>query len=305
MYRAVIDLGSNLFQLFIVDAHNQYCCKEEVFVNIGQDAFVDKVIKEPAIERALVALQSFKRVLTQYGIEQCPVIATSAIRDARNTTFFCQRIQEKTGFEVTVIAGDQEALYIYQGIAHAGLCRDATLVIDIGGGSVECVFCRESSLQWQESFPLGVTRLMENFAPSDPISTEQIEEIENHLTQFLLEPILKQGVHLQEISLLGCSGAFETYRDMLFAKHEKSFPYVQQLELPKEAVLRLSDQLIFSSREQRLRMQGLATIRVNTVFLGALLIRFLLYHLPVKKIIQTDITLKEGVLLAHYASSEQ
>ena len=122
------------------------------------------------MDRAVNSLLSYKTILEEYQVEEVLVAGTSAIRNAQNQQDFIQTILNKTGFEITVISGDEEALLIYQGVSHfLSIGEHPEMIIDIGGGSVEFIIANQYEILWIISLEIGGQRLMDKFHKSDPI----------------------------------------------------------------------------------------------------------------------------------------
>lgn len=119
---AVLDLGTNTFNLLLVKItpsayyifHN-----EKIPVKIGKGGINQGVITEEAQERALLALSKFKEIINKEKISKVYSYATSAFRNAKNGEAFREYIEQKTGFQIDIIAGDIEAEFIYKGVKTA------------------------------------------------------------------------------------------------------------------------------------------------------------------------------------------
>jgi exopolyphosphatase/guanosine-5'-triphosphate,3'-diphosphate pyrophosphatase len=140
---AAVDLGSNSFhmvvarvvqdQLHIVDR-----LRERVALAAGLDD--KKRISEDAQARALACIERFGGRVRGMPAENVRAIGTSTLRLARNARSFLSQAEEKLGHDIEIVSGLEEARLIYLGVAH-DLSDDSSrrLVIDIGGGSTECI----------------------------------------------------------------------------------------------------------------------------------------------------------------------
>ena len=307
MKQAIIDLGTNTFHLFIAErSGDTYATlfRESRVAKIGMAGINRGVITEDGIKRALGVLTYFRQVLDQYGVEPEQVIAigTSAIRVARNQQEFIDRVREVTGIPIKVISGDQEADYIYQGIRAAGALAGQTgsetsLVIDIGGGSVEFILGNESRIFWKQSFEIGGQRLLERFMTADPINPGSIRRLNDYFQEQLLP--LANAIHqYQPTVLVGSSGSFDTLVDMWLMHTEGHLPDPEQttFTLPISEFYRAYELLITKNRDERMQIQGMIELRVDMIVVAVCLIDYVLKTYGISQIKTSTYSLKEGVL---------
>src|SRR5690606_6174020 len=139
---AIIDMGTNTFHLLVADVHtdNRYdiVYRDHAVVRIGKDGINDGLITESAVNKAVDALVSFRKMIDRYGADEILAVGTSAVRNARNGSALKERIHSLTGIDVRIISGDEEAELIFLGISAALKLGDTpNLIVDIGAGSVE------------------------------------------------------------------------------------------------------------------------------------------------------------------------
>ena len=153
---AVIDMGTNTFHLLLVELHgNEFktIYKEKIAVKLGQGGITQNLIAPEAEKRALHTLGHFKNLIDGESISQVFAFATSAVRNATNGPDFVNRVREQLGIQIHVISGDEEAQLIYEGIHFSGaLDERTTLMMDIGGGSVEFIIGNAQEAFWKQSF---------------------------------------------------------------------------------------------------------------------------------------------------------
>ncbi len=140
---AVIDCGTNTFHLLICEKEGNTIYpyfRDKVHVKIGEGGIEQKIITSAAFARALKALDYFKTALEKFQVEKVYATATSAIRNASNGPELVSAIKSATGIDVQIISGEKEAHLIYKGVSLAHtLGPERALIVDIGGGSVECI----------------------------------------------------------------------------------------------------------------------------------------------------------------------
>jgi len=296
MIAAVIDLGTNTFHLIIADLSDEeprILYKTNLPVKLGEGRINDNIIIPEAFTRGIEALKGFKKEIDQHNVTQIRAIATSAIRSATNGGDFVEAAALQAGINITVIDGDEEATYIYNGVKATGVIDTTSLIIDIGGGSTEFILCNQHEVLWKRSYNLGAARLQQAYFHSDPISTPDQQAIRQKLEAELKE---LQTVCLDHkpLQLIGSAGAFETYASMIYEEIDvKALKYLP-IELEKYEAL--SRQLINSTNQQRQNLKGLIKLRVDMIVIASVLTNYVLEMIRPEKLSLSTYDLKMGVL---------
>ena len=159
---AVIDCGTNTFNLRIVDLGAAAgwipVFGQRIPVRLGQGGVAKGVIRPDRMARGLDALVSMREVLRNYKAEEVYVLATSALRGAKNGHEFVDEARRLSGLEVQIISGPHEARLIQEGIALNvnEPSEEMHMTMDIGGGSVEFIVWNHEGIKWSQSFDTGV-----------------------------------------------------------------------------------------------------------------------------------------------------
>lgn len=299
---AIIDLGTNTFHLLIaVYEKDSYSIltRERVAVKIGVGGINQNIIQEEAIERAEQALRSFKAITDQHSIPASKIFAfgTSALRNARNASEVVRKIKATTNIDVTIITGDQEAEFIYKGIRSAlDLANNPSLIVDIGGGSVEFIIANSSEIFWKKSIEIGGQRLLEKFHKHDPILSPEITELNQHFETSLQELMLNLK-KFNPSTLVGSSGTFDTLSEIHCVRHNIDYSEENpETPLTKESFFAIYKELISKNRAARLAIPGMIEMRVDMIVVACCLIWFLLEKHSFTDIRVSTYSLKEGVL---------
>lgn len=213
-----MDLGTNTFHLLIAE-NNPDDPKELLHlyepVKLGEGGINKGIIQSDAFERGIKTMQKFQRHILEFEAGNIRAIATSALRSTSNGLDFIDQVKQKTGIAIEVIDGDREAGYIYRGVKASGcLSGQNTLILDIGGGSVEFIICNQDNIRWKQSFEIGAARLMDKFHQVDPIPAEAICDLQNYLDD-ALAPLFEAVKEITIQNLIGSSGAFETFIEVM------------------------------------------------------------------------------------------
>jgi exopolyphosphatase/guanosine-5'-triphosphate,3'-diphosphate pyrophosphatase len=167
---AAIDIGSNAARLLITNVAGAPEKPEfvkltlvRVPLRLGFDVFETGEISREKISMLIKTIHAYKLLIDVYQVKHVITAATSAMRDASNTTAILAEIKQQTGIAINVITGTEEAAYIYENHVAENLnSQQSYLYIDVGGGSTELSFFSEGKLQAKESFNIGTIRLLKN-----------------------------------------------------------------------------------------------------------------------------------------------
>ena len=298
---AIIDLGTNTFNLLIVAVKgNKYetLLNSKVAVKLGEGAIAKGFIAPDAFQRGMDAIAIHMKNAARYDVKEFHAYATSGIRSTSNGEKFIKEIHDRFGLSIKIISGDQEAAYIYYGVRQVVPMTDKPdLIMDIGGGSTEFIIANKEEIFWKQSFLLGVSRLKEIFQPSDPISISDQQKIIGYLDQEL-SPLLKALQNFSVQRLLGSSGSFETFAELIVHK----FNQPEEVSLTADFEIKLSDfetiheELLKSTVDERLLMKGMIPMRVDMIVLSSILTNWVINNCRIEKMIISSYSMKEGVL---------
>lgn len=301
--RAIIDLGTNTFQLLIAqtcesDGRMNVLAHEQRPVSLGKGAMDSNILQPDAIERALVTLKEFKQIAKTYQCSDNQIVAlgTSIIRRAKNTPEFLRKIHEEVGIQVEVISGIREAELIYQGI-YSSLpdpWNATSLVMDIGGGSVEFIVFKGIQVLGKISLEIGGLQLQSLFH----VQGEFHERLTEPLIAFIqqaLGPLDQLCQKNKPQVLIGAAGAFDTLLDLELAQtgNDKSastsaYPLsIHQFHVNKDLIDRLS-------YEERVKLPGMKMFRASILPYANALISQVLHRYDIPDMWISTFSLKEG-----------
>ena len=290
---AVIDIGTNTFNLLIASRSKnglEILESHKIAVSLGMGGINLGILATDAIQRALNAFEIFQDILFNYPQVKPKLIATSAVRDAKNASAFIALVHERFAWEVTVVSGAKEAALIYNGV---GLCYDfkeRTMIMDIGGGSTEFIEANKDGVCSEVSLNIGVSRLYQGFSVNDPFAPADVLRIE----AFLEEHSNGFFDYIDIPVLLGSSGTFETFYELMYRKPFPKGNHIVELELL--SFTSMLDELIFSSLAERNENEFIIPIRKKMAPFAAVKTRWVLRQIKPKRILISPFSLKEGVL---------
>ncbi len=299
---AVIDLGTNTFNLLIVEKDNTGGYKKlssnRIPVKLGEGTINKGFIADIPFNRGISALKEYSKIISDQNIETVVALATSAIRTAKNGLDFVEKARSEAGIDVEIIDGNKEAELIYLGNRKAvKMNGDLSLIMDIGGGSTEFIIANADTILWKQSFLLGAARLLELIKPSDPIKESEIKKLYQYLDEQLV-PLKEACKKHTPIELIGSSGAFDSIVDMMAGEFKTDSLSDKKTEynIELENYFPLSETIISSTYAQRLKTKGLIEMRVDMIVISCLFVNYILDTFDLKKLRVSTYSLKEGVI---------
>lgn len=304
---AAIDLGTNSFHAVIVDIFPdgsfQTIDKLKEMVMLAEKGFGQN-LSHDAMDRAIAALKKIKTLSSHQNAEQILAYATSAIREAENGGELIQRAIDEVGIKINAIPGKMEAELIGLAVQHGIQLPDKpSLMVDIGGGSVEFIIGDKKRFYFLASKKIGVARMTASFVESDPISKREIQNLQSFYEEQLRDVAQAFATHRAGI-MVGSSGTMENI-GMMIAKRENKLQNlsVNELEFTSDQFFSLYNDLIGMNRKQRAKLSELDDKRIDLIAPGLILVNFLLTRFSIKKVKISSQALREGIIL-RYISKE-
>lgn len=199
MKLAAIDIGSNAARLLITEASpNSQGRMDFTKVNLvrvplrlGFDVFSNGAISEKRAGHLLSTIQAYKLLLEVYEVKHLKACATSAMRDASNSTEILHKVKHLTGIDIKVISGQEEASYLFE--SHVAEQMDKSrsyMYIDVGGGSTEVTLFNNNAMVYEESFNIGTIRLLQK-----QVKDEQWQYMKDKIKQNIkgVNPVIAIG----------------------------------------------------------------------------------------------------------------
>ena len=167
---AAIDIGSNAMRLLISNVietkeavHFQKNTLVRAPIRLGEDSFTLGEISKKSLKRMIRAMKAFKLLMKVHGVSHYQAYATSALREANNSSDVVERVKKMTGIKIEIIDGRKEAEIISNSKISDFLNSQKTfLFVDVGGGSTEFTIINEGKRVCSKSFKIGTVRLINN-----------------------------------------------------------------------------------------------------------------------------------------------
>jgi len=297
----VIDLGTNSFHAVIVDAHAngsyQIVDRMKEMVRLGQHGLSANTLPEEAMERGMTALERIHLLAKGWETDEFLAFATSAIREATNGGAFIRRVREALGLRIRPISGEQEAGLIFQGVRRAVEMPEPTLLVDIGGGSVEFIVAVGGERVFATSLKLGAARMTERFVDSDPLSEADGAALRDHCAETMAEVFEACRAH-DVTGIVGSSGTMKSLARVALSGVENGAQTEFQRTFAVSEIEAALSEVIASSADERMAHSAIDPKRVDQIGAGAVLLDTILEHLPdVTQVRVSSNALREGMVV--------
>ena len=327
---AAIDIGSNSCRLAIasVQQHRLRVLHEDrEVVRLGESVFETGLISPDAMANTIRALKRFQRAVQMQVVDRIRVVATSAMRDARNANAFTAWVNSVTGWNVEVISGLEEGRLIHLGVVtHEPDARGKCLLIDLGGGSCEVTLSEGGQIRSMVSLPLGSVRLQQEFLHSDPPAKDELHQLNRYVDRELKR--LERKIGKAEVSVvIATSGAAAALAEASHApaivrktpatkaagaKRDaavegsplKAGAPRQYLATTTPAVRQLANKLARMTNSERLAVQGIGPKRSEIIVGGAIVYAEILERLQLKGFRYSPLGLRDGILAQMLAETD-
>jgi exopolyphosphatase/guanosine-5'-triphosphate,3'-diphosphate pyrophosphatase len=304
---AAIDVGTNTVLLLVADqspAGFSPVAERSAITRLGQGVDASRRLLPEAMERTLDALGKFAAEANSLGAQGLVVSATSAARDAQNGADFLAAAKQRTGVEVEILSGEEEARLSYLAVATdfgAEAAERELIALDIGGGSTEFIFGSGHSVRFHTSINIGSVRLTERCVRADPPSEDDMARLGAELNSALAR-VPRPG---PGALVVGVAGTVTS----LYAVANAISPYdatrVHGGWLSREVLGQTRVRLASVPLATRRTIPGLQPARADVILAGAVLLEHALDHLSAAGARVSDRGLRWGLLAARFGGTRR
>ena len=294
---AAIDVGSNSVRLKIaklVRGRLETIHEDREVTRLGEGVFRSGMLEPKSIAQTVKVLSRFHRSATAAGAARVRIVATSAVRDARNASSFLEWVRSATGWRPEIITGIEEGRLIHLGvISNLRITTWPLLLIDLGGGSCELTVSIDGQIRSMVSLPLGAVRLTEEFLTNDPPKKKELER----LRQFIAEETgrWEQRIRRRGMSqAIATSGTAETLAAL--AQHLAPKASSRRNYVSSAAMAKIAREISKKSLAQRQAMQGIGPRRAEIIIAGASVYADLVERFDLPGFTFSPLGLRDGML---------
>lgn len=296
MRKAVVDLGSNTFHLLIaeVDDHGNFAelHRRRFFIGLAEAGL--STIRPAAIDRGIHALKQFYLDIQEYKVESTVLVGTSSLRSASNATEVRKQFETIIGQEIQIIDGTREAQLIQKGISVLTEKEDAFrsyAILDIGGGSTECIIVVDGEAILTNSYKLGVGTLYNRRKYSDPMLNDEIYELQ-HFIQNTIADFSRLGRKHKITTLVGSSGSMEVVANL----SSTSVPSDRLSKINMSDFINAYHKVIDSTQESLAMNDKITKERSRLISVGMVLLKCVVDEMNIQSMYYSPYAVKEGLL---------
>ena len=291
-----IDIGTNTLTLLIAKIYKSKITslyQLEHITSLGEGLSNNNLIKSNSIERCIKYLIKFKKKIKEYDVEIELCVATSALRQAKNSPDVINQFNSIGIFPI-IVSGTDEAKYIGNIVKYEFPNNiNNTLVVDIGGGSTEFIYFNKSKIKLVESMNLGSVTLFEKCF-SDPIIEKNILSSKNFILEKLNNSFIK---NLDFDTIIGVGGTIAS----LSAIYNKIIPFnankVHKSTIPINSLEFLSDELLNKTFLERSLHPVLELKRARVIPAGFLIFNQIMNYKKFNELLVCERGLRWGVII--------
>ena len=294
---AAVDIGSNSVRLKIARLRGRrlhFIQEDREVTRLGEGVFNSGLLSPEAMADTVKVLRRFHRAAQRFGAESVRVVATSALRDARNSQAFLEWVRSATGWKVEIISGLEEARLIHLGLSSmARVNASPVLMIDLGGGSCELTLSDKGHILTTTSLPLGAVRLTNEFLRHDPPRKGELKRLQALVAREvnrIAHRIIKARVKV----VIATSGTAAALAGVTSKQAKNSS--LRTGAVSRADVKRIVKKISRLPLEERRKIQGVGPRRAEIIIAGALVFAELLDRCQLRGFRYSPLGLRDGLL---------
>jgi len=294
---AAVDIGSNSVRLKIarLQAGRLHPLHEDREVTrLGEGVFGSGFLTPESMAETVKVLRRFHRATQQVVTDSVRVVATSAMRDARNSQAFLEWVRSATGWRVEIISGVEEARLIHLGLVSGPRVDNfPTLMMDLGGGSCELTVSQGRRIRDAVSLPLGAVRLTNEFLRHDPPRKGELTRLRGFITREV-NRIVDRITAAKIRKVIATSGTAAALAAV--ASHLGRSKSRQRNVVTRGDMTRIAKRLARLPVAERRKIEGIGPRRAEIIVAGAAVYHELLDRLRLKGFRYSPLGLRDGIL---------
>ncbi|MGH8874148.1 MAG: HD domain-containing protein [Acidimicrobiia bacterium] len=296
MRAAVIDLGSNSFRMLVAsvagNGHITPVLREREMLHLGAVMAREGSIPSHEADRAVSAARNLANLADRIGVDATFPVATSAIRESSNQDEIVARIETAIGSSVRVLDGLDEARLSYLGAQAAVAVEGPTVVLDLGGGSLEVAAGDGTEMARGWSFPLGVSRLHSLCADWPIVGEAEASCLRSRVSEAL------RGTTEAPGRAVAIGGPVRAVAEAVVRQAAGwRPPSLNRLDVSRSQVAELTARLTPLTPEQRIERFQVKASRAERLATAGIILETALDALDLDGFLMSDWGLREGVLL--------
>ncbi len=296
---AAIDIGTNSVRL-LVSKYKQgkfgTLLRAMHITRIGENLGKNNIISHAAASRTLDVLKEYKEIIESNEVCKYRAVGTNALRNAANSGNFIDAALKKTGLNIEIICGEEEAALSFKGATRSldlkeifprGPANPEIMVLDIGGGSTELIFGTIKKPEQIISLEIGCVTLTENYK-------DNAEKMEEGSRRFLEKKL--NNIKKERLAIIGLAGTITTVAaiDLKLEKYDRQ--KIHHHSLPKKNIEGIYGSLKNLDLEQRKKIKGLDPKRADIIVGGMAILLSVLNFFGQKNILVSENDILDGII---------
>ncbi len=294
---AAVDVGSNSVRLKIARLQGgrlRPLHEDREVTRLGEGVFRSGFLTPESIAETVKVLRRFHRATQQVVTDSVRVVATSALRDARNSQAFIEWVKSATGWRVEIISGVEEARLIHLGLVSSRrVDKSPTLMIDLGGGSCELTVTQGGHIRDAVSLPLGAVRLTNEFLRHDPARKGELKRLRSFIAREINRAAGRIGAARIK-NVIATSGTAAALAAV--AAHLRRGGNRQRLVVSRMEMARIAKRLARLQLAERSNIEGIGPRRAEIIAAGAIVYHELVERFHLKGFRYSPLGLRDGIL---------
>jgi len=291
---AVIDIGSNTIRLLIGKFENGLIKRiytDRAVTQLGKDIDNTRKLNQNSIEKSIEIIKKFKVMAEQFKSDLIIAIGTSALREAKDRDFFCNKIKENTGLSVSIISGEEEAFFTLEGIlTNLTYSINPVFAVDIGGGSTEWIYALNNDIL-KGSLNIGALKAFYNFFKGNDEKKSIIKFL-----NFLKDIISKNIPSLKTKTMIATGGTSITLAMMDLQISNYNTEIINGHRVSSNKLKQIIETISLTPYETRKKIAGILPDRVDIILPGLIILNSIVNYVEAEIIIVSDYGLMEGVM---------
>jgi exopolyphosphatase/guanosine-5'-triphosphate,3'-diphosphate pyrophosphatase len=294
-----IDIGTNTILLLIADTDGDKITKiihdEQVIARLGKGVDRNRVINSETFHRVAEFLSAYNSTSLEFRSAKVIAVGTSALREASNKEEFCNAMRQKTGIDIEVLSGNDEAEWTYRGaLQDMNAGAGNFTVLDIGGGSTEIISGTSTKILSKASLDVGCVRITERFLRSSPPTSLEVSQARSYIRGHL------KSVGLAETNLsrvVGVAGTLTTLAAIHLQLPQYDPSRVEGHVLNFRGIREVFDQLRSKTLAEIRSIPQISTGRADIILAGVLILLEFMEAAHLERIAVSDRGLRYGIVM--------
>jgi exopolyphosphatase/guanosine-5'-triphosphate,3'-diphosphate pyrophosphatase len=296
---AAIDIGSNSVRQTVADVSAvgriRVVDEMKAMPRLGEGLVRTGRLADDAMDAAAMAIGRMVTLAEQLRADRVEIVATSAVRDAANAFEFTERVEADTGHRVRILSGDEEAVLCFRSaLAHFELGAGRSVVVDIGGGSLELVLAKDGLIERVASLPFGAVRLTNQFL-ADGSRPRAVRALRAHVRDGLRRAMPVKD--WRGALTIGSGGTFTNLAGILLARQRVAVRSVHGMRVSRAEVEHVLEWLQRLTLEERQTVPGLNPARADIIVAGLAVVAEVMARFDPPHLLTSAYGIREGLLL--------